>query len=88
MRPGFSETDISAAIGTALFSTEIVNFGDVWFSKDGKNWTELNSKVIWKNRHEHSVVVFQDKLWLYGGYADALTSDAWTLELPHDWPQN
>ena len=64
------------------------NWRDVWYSKDGKNWTELTSDVIWQNRHEHSVVVFQDKLWLYGGYADVLTSEVWTLELPADWGQD
>ena len=70
------------------WSKENGNFGDVWFSKDGKDWTELKSNVIWKKRHEHSVVVFQDKLWLYGGYADALSSEVWTLQLPPDWPGN
>jgi hypothetical protein len=67
------------------WSKEEGNFGDVWYSKDGRHWTELKSNVIWTNRHEQSVVVFQDKLWLYGGYADALTSEVWTLELPPDW---
>ena len=67
------------------WSKEEGNFGDVWYSKDGRHWTELKSNVIWTNRHEQSVVVFQDKLWLYGGYADALTSEVWKLELPPDW---
>jgi hypothetical protein len=57
----------------------------VWYSKDGKNWMELKSDVIWQNRHEHSAVVFQDKSWLYGGYIDVLSSEVWTLEIPEDW---
>jgi hypothetical protein len=61
------------------------NYGDVWYSKDGKSWTELKSNVIWKKRHEPSVVVFQGKLWLYGGCADKLNSEVWTLELPESW---
>jgi hypothetical protein len=61
------------------------NFGDVWYSTNGMDWTELKANVIWTNRHEHSVVVFQDKLWLYGGYADVLSSAVWTLDIPPDW---
>lgn len=70
------------------WSRENGNFGDVWVSKDGKNWTEVKSDAIWSNRHEHSTVVFQDKIWLMGGYADVLTSEVWTLELPEGWPGN
>lgn len=33
------------------------NWGDVWCSSDGKVWHELNSKAIWKPRHEHSAFV-------------------------------
>lgn len=58
------------------------NLGDVWTTKDGKSWTQLKSNVIWKERHEHSVFVFQDKLWLAGGHAKPLSNEIWTLELP------
>ena len=29
------------------------NWPDVWYSKDGKDWRQLTSDVIWKERHEH-----------------------------------
>jgi len=67
------------------WSKENGNFGDVWFTKDGKNWTELKSNVKWTNRHEHSTMVFQDKIWVMGGYAAILNSEVWTLELPEGW---
>ncbi|MBI3920487.1 MAG: hypothetical protein HY318_03625 [Armatimonadetes bacterium] len=63
----------------------LIHFGDVWYSRDGKNWTELKSNVIWKNRHEHSTLVFKDKIWVAGGYAETLNSEVWTLEIPEGW---
>jgi hypothetical protein len=67
------------------WSKENGNWGDVWYSKDGRNWTELKSDVTWSARHEHSAFVFQDKIWVAGGYAEALNSEVWTLEVPEAW---
>jgi Kelch motif protein len=64
------------------------NWGDVWYSKDGKDWKQLSSKVIWKERHEHSAYVFQDKIWIAGGHAKPLSSEVWSLEIPMDWFQD
>ena len=63
------------------------NFGDVWYSKDGRTWTELKSDVIWTRRHEHSAFVFRDKIWVAGGAAEPsykLNSEVWSLEVPRD----
>ncbi|MBT4868344.1 MAG: galactose oxidase, partial [Planctomycetaceae bacterium] len=43
------------------------------------------SPVTWKERHEHSVYVFQDKLWVAGGHARPLSSEVWSLQLPKGW---
>jgi len=61
------------------------NLGDVWFSKNGRDWTQLTSKVTWKERHEHSVYVLDDKLWIAGGHAKPLSNEVWSLELPVDF---
>lgn len=61
------------------------NLGDVWYSQDGRDWTELKSDVIWKARHEHSAYVHHDKLWIAGGHAKPLNSEVWSLELPADF---
>ncbi len=58
------------------------NWGDVWYSQDGKNWTQLRSNVSWKERHEHSTYVFKDKIWVAGGHAKPLNSEVWSLEVP------
>ncbi|MDD4728085.1 MAG: hypothetical protein PHN55_04965 [Dysgonamonadaceae bacterium] len=62
------------------------NWSDVWYSKDGKNWKELQAKgTMWKERHEHSAFVFQDKIWIAGGMTPPLVNDVWSLKLPVDW---
>lgn len=61
------------------------NLGDVWYSKDGVEWKQLKSDVIWKERHEHSTYVFQDKIYLAGGHAMPLSNEVWSLEIPPDW---
>ena len=60
------------------------NWGDVWTSRDGKSWTEVKSGRIWKARHEHSVFVFDDQLWVAGGHAKPLSSEVWSLRLPKE----
>ncbi len=60
------------------------NWGDTWYSKDGKDWKQLTVSESWKERHEHSTFVFQDKLWVAGGHAQPLSSEVWSLQLPKD----
>lgn len=61
------------------------NWGDVWYSRDGKHWAKLEASVSWRPRHEHSTYVFDDRLWVVGGFAEPLTNDVWSLQLPADW---
>ncbi len=77
-----------------------INYADLWYSEDGRSWTALRSEVIWTARHEHSALVFKDKIWVFGGKSDvlvtsaateasdhdrALNSDVWSLHIPGDW---
>lgn len=61
------------------------NFGDVWYSRDGKTWKEYKTEVSWPQRHEHSTYVFQDKLWVVTGMTPPLNNEVWSLDLPKDW---
>jgi len=61
------------------------NWGDIWHSADGKNWQQLETKTRWKERHEHSLLVMKDKMWLLGGHAQPLSSQVWSLHLPENW---
>lgn len=58
------------------------NFGDVWYSTDGKAWNQLHTEACWSARHELSAYVFQDKLWVIAGNPWPLFNDVWALEIP------
>lgn len=74
------------------------NLGDVWYTRDGDHWRRLNpslevwhsnmpadtamSKRCWQPRHEQSVYVHDDALWLAGGMIWPLMNDVWKLHLP------
>jgi hypothetical protein len=58
------------------------NFDDVWYSSDGATWTRLETETVWSARHELSVYVFADKLWVVAGNSWPLMNDVWCLDLP------
>jgi len=62
------------------------NWGDVWYSKNGTDWTRLDAKTTWKERHELSVFVHKDRLWVAGGHAKPLSNEVWSLYLPAGFP--
>ena len=64
------------------------NFNDVWYSQDGRTWTELKTDTVWAPRHEHSGYVFQDKLWIAGGNTSPLVNDVWQLDVPEGYWTN
>jgi hypothetical protein len=57
----------------------------VWFSADGRTWERLTARTSWKERHEHSAFVFQDRIWLAGGHARPLSNEVWSLQVPPDF---
>jgi hypothetical protein len=61
------------------------NWGDVWYSPDGRNWTRLTAGQIWRERHEHSAYVWRDRIWVAGGHAKPLSSEVWSLQLPREF---
>jgi hypothetical protein len=40
------------------------NWGDVWYSRDGINWTQYSPKMTWHGRHEHSALFSRIKFLL------------------------
>ncbi len=52
------------------------NRKDVWYSEDGKNWTEL-SDTPWPARHAASVFVYDNALWMVTG--NNMMPDVWKL---------
>jgi hypothetical protein len=63
-------------------------WGDVWYSRDGKDWQQLKTRVIWKALHEHSAYIFRDRIWVAGGHAQPHSSEVWSLQVPKDWFQD
>jgi leucine-zipper-like transcriptional regulator 1 len=45
-------------------------YNDVWYSGNGIDWSQATPNAQWSPRFGHSVVVFDGKLWLLGGYTN------------------
>jgi len=57
-------------------------YADVWYSRDGANWTQATAAAPWGRRHQHTSVVHDGKIWVMGGYRTELGSG---VEVPqHD----
>ena len=56
-------------------------FGDVWYSRDAKTWTEATYSAPWGRRFGQGAVVFDGKMWVMGGTRDfnhnVLFNDVW-----------
>jgi N-acetylneuraminic acid mutarotase len=53
---------------------------DVWRSANGTDWTRLLAQAPWGPRHGSAVVVFDGKLWVFGGFIGTSTNalnDVW-----------
>jgi hypothetical protein len=42
-------------------------FNDVWNSEDAVNWRRATDSAAWSPRQSAAVIVFNDRLWLFGG---------------------
>jgi dihydrofolate reductase len=64
---------------------------DVWSSTDGKTWTEetKDSSKKFSARHGHQSVVFDNKMWVFGGNTDAVgfvtVNDVWSSTDGKNW---
>ncbi len=41
--------------------------GDIWTSRDGRNWRRISENLPWTPRVLHGTAVYQGKLWIWGG---------------------
>lgn len=58
------------------------NLNNVWYSSDGENWKHPEIKELWKTREDHTVIVFDNKIWILGGMDKDFnwTNDIWHSE--------
>ena len=50
---------------------------DVWSTVDGVNWVQEKSNAAFSPRSEHSVVAYNNSLWLFGGDNGSGLADIW-----------
>ena len=63
---------------------------DIWNSKDGENWTQVTtSGTIFSGRSYHQTLVFNNKIWVIGGYLGGATyeDDVWSSDDGVNWTQ-
>ncbi len=56
---------------------------DVWYSADGKEWTEATENAGFPPRYEFTTATFNDRLWVIGGTTG---NDVWYSELSPSSP--
>ena len=56
------------------------HFNDVWYSDDGAEWHKATPAAEWPPRRSMSVVVFNDVLWMFGGWSPitGYSNDVWS----------
>ena len=72
------------------------HFNDIWASDDGVSWTLMQKEAAWPPRRSMSVVEFQNKLWMFGGWSpitgytndiwESLDGITWTRVADAPWP--
>ncbi|WP_108125826.1 kelch repeat-containing protein [Saccharospirillum mangrovi] len=60
---------------------------DVWSSRDGIHWTQRQVDADFPPRNNHALAVFQQQLWLVGGFANNDLNDVWSTQNGEDWQQ-
>jgi hypothetical protein len=55
------------------------------------SWERVTKKAAWSNRYDHAAVVFDGKIWIFGGYdsgrlkGDSYLEDVWNSEDGKEW---
>lgn len=66
---------------------EAPHFNDIWTTKDGTSWKMVKAHAEWSLRRSMSVVSFNDKLWMFGGWSPVTgyVSDIWQSDDGVNW---
>jgi hypothetical protein len=78
------------ALNDALYLVGADGRADVWRSTDGKNWTQTTAEAPWTARHGYAAIMFDNKIWVYGGYIGKSTNsvnDIWYTSDGATWVQ-
>lgn len=68
---------------------EVPHFNDIWHTTDGLYWIQAATSSAWAPRRSMSVVFFNEKLWMIGGWSPTTgyTSDIWNSRDGVNWVQ-
>lgn len=62
---------------------------DIWSTIDGTHWNCQTPAAPWRGRYQHRTIVFQNRLWLLGGYTAYTlvpeTNDIWFTDDGTNW---
>ncbi|MBM3256161.1 MAG: hypothetical protein FJZ04_01685 [Candidatus Moranbacteria bacterium] len=79
-----NDSKVSQKINAIFSSGKKLN--DVWFSPDGARWNEATVSAPWSARRSFSSLVFDDKIWVFGGFGDkGNLADVWRSSNGVDW---
>ena len=83
-------------IGGTYYDDGDKYFNDMWVSEDGVSWSKKNSTAIFPDRSLFRVKVYDEKLWVIGGFyedpaiinpEDTYFNDVWFSEDGLQWTQ-
>ncbi|MDD2717294.1 MAG: SUMF1/EgtB/PvdO family nonheme iron enzyme [Candidatus Wallbacteria bacterium] len=74
-------------IGGADWEGSNTLFNDVWYSSDGVSWTQANANSAWSARCGHTSLVFNNKMWVLGGWDGTQKNDVWSSTDGVNWVQ-
>jgi len=66
---------------------KVPHFNDIWVSENGFDWDMVSEKSNWPARRSMSVVLFKDRLWMFGGWSpiSGYRSDIWVSDDGEYW---
>ncbi|MGY5847132.1 Kelch repeat-containing protein [Salegentibacter sp. HM20] len=73
--------------GRVSGNSENIDRNDVWNTKNGVEWTEVTNSSNFSKRFGQGVVVFQNKMWMVGGFDGEYLNDVWSSEDGKNWNQ-
>src|SRR3989338_3426191 len=53
-------------------------FSQPAFGAAGASWTKVAESVAWSPRVNHAVLVYNNKMWVLGGWSGGVNTDVWS----------
>lgn len=75
---------IYAGVGDAYGA---IRFHDVWYSRDGISWKEVTDSAAFSPRYSVSSLVYDNKMWMIGGFDGTYENDIWYSDDGITWNQ-